>query len=184
MILKLKADEKSDLDTKQTCEKDRMADTRSAILDSREIDEMTDLIVKLTTHIAELDAEIEEMTKEKEATEDELKKATDMRKEENIEWKKTDKMDKEAAGLVMQAKTVLSDFYKDNKLMLVQKSKQPVEGMAAGDAPPPPPPTWEAPYGGKTGESTGILAILDMVHQDILKDQATAKKEEDDAESE
>merc|ERR1719169_321616 len=84
----------------------------------------------------------------------------------------------------MNAKNVLEGFYKDNDLVLVQKSKQPVEGMAAGEAPPPPPPTWEGGYGGKTGESQGIVAIMEMVHEDIVKDRKDAKADEDSAQEE
>merc|ERR1719163_606875 len=65
---------------------------------------------------------------------------------------------------------------------MVQKSKQPVD--TAGEAPPPPPPTWEAPYGGKTGESQGILAIMEMVHEDIVKDRKDAQEDEDKAQEE
>merc|ERR1719439_529453 len=107
-----------------------------------------------------------------------------MRKDENVAWMQTDKDDKLAAETVASAKAVLSGFYKDNGLVFVQKAKQPVEGMAAGDAPPPPPPTWEGGYGGKTGESTGIITIMEMVHQDILEDKAKAKAEEDKSQKE
>jgi hypothetical protein len=39
MIALLKSEEDKDLDIKQTCEKDRMEDTRTAIVFSRTIDE-------------------------------------------------------------------------------------------------------------------------------------------------
>merc|ERR1712138_324791 len=84
----------------------------------------------------------------------------------------------------MSAKKVLEGFYKENDLVLMQKAKQPVTGMAAGDAPPPPPPTWEGGYGGKTGESQGIVAIMEMVHEDIVKDRKDAKADEDSSQSE
>merc|ERR1719453_2292225 len=79
---------------------------------------------------------------------------------------------------------VLESFYKDNGLVFVQKAKQPVEGMAAGEAPPPPPATWEGDYGGKTGESQGIVAIMEMVKEDIVKDRADAKADEDNSQKE
>merc|ERR1719482_2525823 len=56
--------------------------------------------------------------------------------------------------------------------------------MAAGEAPPPPPATWGGDYGGKTGESQGIVAIMEMVHEDIVKDRADAKADEDSSQSE
>merc|ERR1719182_1398791 len=107
-----------------------------------------------------------------------------MREDENAAWKLTDKDDKEAAATVMRAKEVLENFYKDNDLNFIQKAKQPVEGMAAGEAPPPPPPTFEGGYGGKTGEAQGIVSIMEMVHEDIVKDRKDAKADEDASQSE
>ena len=77
------------------------------------------------------------------------------------------------------AQGVLEDFYKENGLSFVQNKK--MDPVAAGEAPPPPPPTWEAPYGGATGESQGIVAILGMIHDDIEKDAAKAKVEEEES---
>merc|ERR1719443_88722 len=82
----------------------------------------------------------------------------------------------EARLAVMNAKKVLEGFYKKNGLSLVQTS--------AKQAPPPPPPTWEGDYGGKTGESQGIIAIMEMVYEDILKDRKDAKADEDAAQKE
>merc|ERR1719335_646789 len=50
--------------------------------------------------------------------------------------------------------------------------------VKAGEAPPPPPPTWDAPYGGAKGESTGIQAILGMILEDVEKDIKKADEEE------
>jgi len=184
MIVLLQEEEDKDLDIKQTCEKDRMEDTRKAIIFSRTIDEQTDQITHLTEVIAECEKTIKELIAEHKETKEALEKATRMRKDENVAWMQTDKDDKLAAETVASAKAVLEGFYKDNGLVFVQKAKQPVEGMAAGEAPPPPPPTWEGDYGGKTGESQGIVAIMEMVHEDIKKDRADAKADEDAAESE
>jgi exonuclease VII small subunit len=183
MIKTLQSDEEKDLDIKQTCESDRMKDTRTAIVASRTIDENTDEITHLAEVIAECKKTIEELVAEHKKTKEELAKATRMREDENAAWKKTDKDDKLAAETVASAKAVLENFYKENDLVFIQ-AKQPVEGMAAGEAPPPPPPTWEGGYGGKTGESQGIVAIMDMVHEDIKKDRADAKADEDDSQKE
>merc|ERR1719199_1651627 len=184
MIDQLKGEEDQDLETKQTCEEDRMANTRKAIVLSRGIDEATDLIAKLTARIAECQNKIRELDAEHEKTKEALAKATKMRKDENEAWKETDADDKLAAETVQNARDVLANFYKDNNLALMQTAKQPVSGMAAGDAPPPPPTTWEGDYGGKTGESQGIVAIMDMVRDDIVKDRKDAKADEDASQQE
>jgi len=184
MIKLLESEEEKDLEIKQTCEEDRMEDTRDAIVYSRTIDEQTDKITHLTEVIAECEKTIEELIAESKKTKEELDKATRIRKDENTAWAQTDKDDKAAAETVASAKQVLEGFYKDNGLVFAQKATQPVEGMAAGEAPPPPPPTWEGDYGGKTGESQGIVAIMEMVHEDIKKDRADAKADEDASEKE
>jgi len=179
MVKQLAAEEQTDLETKQTCEEDRMADTREAITSSRDIDDMTDAITSLSSRIADCEKKIEELIADKKANREELKKAQRMRDDENAAWKKTDADDKAAAETVANAKNVLEGFYKDNRLAFVQKQSQPVSGMEAGDAPPPPPATFGDAYGGKVGESQGIIAIMEMVENDIKKDRADATADED-----
>jgi len=184
MIATLQSEENKDLEIKETCEKDRMVDTRNAIVYSREIDEMTELVNEMAAKIKKCEERIAEIIEEHKKTEEALAKAKRMREDEHAAWMITDKDDKEAAETVMSAKDVLENFYKENDLVLVQKGKQPVTGMAAGEAPPPPPATWEGGYGGKTGEATGIVAIMEMVHEDIVKDRADAKADEDSSQAE
>ena len=85
--------------------------------------------------------------------------------------------DEDAAAVVQSAADVLTKFYEENGLGLVQKAKQPF-ASTAGEAPPPPPPTWTEDYGGKTGESQGIVAVLGLIKSDIEKDIAKADAEE------
>merc|ERR1719183_1600797 len=155
-----------------------MDDTREAAVTSREIDDNTDLITKLTAEIAECEKEIEELQAEHKKTTEALAAAQKMRNDENAEWKQTDSDDKLAAETVKSAKDVLTKWYKENSFL----QQGPVTGMAAGEAPPPPPPT---DFGGaKTGESQGIVAIMEMVYEDIVKDRNDAKADEDAAQQE
>merc|ERR1719453_635020 len=68
MVKTLKEEEDKDLDIKQTCEEDRMKDTRDAIVASRDIDEMSDKITHLTEVIAECKKTIEELVAEHKKT--------------------------------------------------------------------------------------------------------------------
>merc|ERR1719486_111796 len=104
MIKLLESEEDKDLEIKQTCENDRMEDTREAIVASREIDDMTDLVNKLAAKIAECEKTIEEPVAEHKKTKEELDKATKMREDENRNWKVTDKDDKDAAATVQSAR--------------------------------------------------------------------------------
>jgi hypothetical protein len=179
MVHVLEEEEHTDLETKEHCEADRAFNTREAAVLSRSMDEMTEAINKLNAEIVEIKAEIVEKNEAIAATEKELKTATENRDAEHLEWQKTDKEDHDALHTVTSAKDVLAGFYADNGLMLVQR--QP--GGAAGAAPPPPPGTWDAPYGGKTDESTSIISILDMIMEDIQKDIDKSLAAEEKAEA-
>merc|ERR550537_1106421 len=185
MVATLKKEEETDLETKEGCEKDRDEQTRTAAVKSREMDELTDSITRLTDQIANIKTEIEEKKETIKATEDELASATEQRKNENADFKLTDADDKLAKETVEKATGVLESFYADNNLMLVQRQKVGHKSsQAPGEAPPPPPPTFDAPYGGKTDESTSIIAILEMIAQDIQKDIQHAQAAEDKAQQE
>jgi len=181
MIGTLKSEAASDLKIKEDCEKGRMEDTRTAALASRAIDDFTDAMTKLNAEIKQLEKDIVAMEEKKTKVKEELATATDLRKKENTEWTASNSDDEQAAITVNNAKDVLEGFYKDNNLAFVQKASAPV--VEAGAAPPPPPATFEGDYGGKTGESQGISAILGMVYEDIKKDQKKAKAEEDDSQA-
>jgi chromosome segregation ATPase len=173
MVVVLKEEEQSDLATKETCEKDRAEATREAALKSRGMDELTESNNKLSAQIEEIKAEIVEKNAAIAATEKSVADATTNRERENTDYKASERDDKLAKDTVKSAKDVLTSFYKDNGLMFLQ---QP-----AGEAPPPPPATFDAPYGGQTDTATSILAILDMIIDDVQKDMEKAKAEEEKA---
>jgi hypothetical protein len=181
MVHVLYEEEHTDLETKENCEADRAFNTREAAIISRTMDELTEKINKLNVEIEETKATIKDREATVVATEKALDEATKMRDAEHMEWQETDHVDHMAHDTVLNARDVLQGFYTDNGLMLVQKGKrQPA--VVAGAAPPPPPGTWDAPYGGKTDESTSILSILDMIADDIGKDIEKAALAEHKAE--
>jgi hypothetical protein len=175
MVATLSSEEATELAKKEGCEKDRMDDTRSAAKSSRTMDELTEAILSLKAEIKQLEADIVEKEEDVKKTEEALSEATRIREDEATAYAAAKKDDEDAAKLVASAKEVLEQFYADNNLMLVQQSPF----GEAGKAPPPPPKTWEAPYGGKTGESTGIISTLALIHEDINKDIAKATAEEE-----
>mmetsp|Transcript_51368 Transcript_51368/g.112046 ORF Transcript_51368/g.112046 Transcript_51368/m.112046 type:complete len:732 (+) Transcript_51368:88-2283(+) len=179
MLKTLEAEEESDREKKETCEADRAKDTKDAQVFSRTYDENHDEMVRLTGENADLTQQVEEKTAAIKAIIEELAQAKKIREEENAEYLTCKADDEEASKTVLKAKGVLENFYKENDLVFMQAKKAPFTSTA-GDAPPPPPPTWEAPYGGKTGESQGIVAILQMVGDDIKKDAAKTKTEMDE----
>jgi len=184
MIKDLRDEYDEDMKTKEDCEADRMANTKTAKKTAQAMDDQTALINRKKATIADCQAEIkaiDEKTKETNLQRDE---ATVARRKEKLEYEAAKAMDEAAATLIASAKDVLQKFYTDNGLALAQVHKQarhtqPV--VTAGEAPPPPPTTFSEPYGGAKGESNGIQSLLEMVHADVEKDIKTATKAEKDA---
>jgi len=185
MLKVLQEEENMDLEKKEFCEANRATDTRDAIKTSRAMDELSDDITAGKAKIAEITAEIKDKEEQVRITEEELKEAKEMREKEHAEWTASNKDDKDAKALVLAAKDVLAKFYSENGLMLAQTAKKGAAPFTseAGNAPPPPPATWEAPYGGRTEESTGIVTMLETIAEDIQKDLQKASDEEDAGES-
>jgi len=181
MIVDLKKEQEKDFKTSQTCQDDRAKDTRAAVKASRSVDEKFDSIAKLESEIAEIEDTIKEKNETIAEIEKDMAKATDNRKAENEEFLAEKKDDEDAIQIIKDAKAVLTNFYKENGLMFVQLSKPKI---VAGKAPPPPPATWDAPYGGKTEETTSILAMIDMIVTDIKDDISKEKASEDKAQKE
>jgi len=177
MVSLLKQEEVDDLTKKENCEKERADDTRSAAMKSRKMDDATDLMTRLTQEAEDLGVEIKEKSKTVAEIEAALAEATAIREAETKEWMVNDKDDRDMAETVLKAREVLDTFYKENNLMFVQQPEQ----VPAGEAPLPPPKTWEGGYQGKTDQATGILAVLDMIHEDVVKDLDLAKAAEDKA---
>jgi len=178
MVKTLKAEEATDLDNKEDCEKTRADDTRKAILFSRAMDDATDAITRLQSEIEEIKSEISDKKKSIAKAEEELKGATRQREDENTEFKANLADDKAMAEVLAKAKAVLKDFYKENDLMLVQRQPEVAAELKAGEAPPPPPSTWDKPYGGKTQVSMGVVAALEVIEDDVQKDIKTATDSE------
>jgi len=184
MVKTLKDEEASDLENKEECEKDRADDTRKAILLSRDMDDATDTITRLASEIEEIKSDIKDKKKSISKAEEQLKEAKRQREDENREFKTNLADDKAMASVLAKAKAVLEDFYKENELVLVQRQPEVAAELKAGKAPPPPPATWDAPYGGKTQVSMGVIAALEVIEDDVQKDITTAKEAEKKAAAE
>merc|ERR1719198_2601631 len=182
MLTSLADEETEDLTKKDQCESDRMTNTQEAKMTSKNIDTNTETIDLLTAAIAAATKQIEDIEQQITDLNAEKKAADEQRAAEAAEYA-TNKQDDEAAvGLIETAMGVLTDFYQNEGLALLQKKQEPF--VAAGEAPTPPPTTFEGGYGGATGEKNGIIAIMELIKQDIEKDISKATSNENTAISE
>merc|ERR1719240_531170 len=178
IIAELDSEEGTDIANKEQCEKERMENTQQAKVVSKEIDTNVETMDRLTAQIEAANKTVQEIVAEIEDLEEAKREAGENRATENKEYLAAEADDTAAVGLIENAMGVLQTFYQENGLMLAQvrRVKQPF--VEAGEAPTPPPSTWEGEYGGAKGESTGIIAIMELIKADIEKDIEKAKSQE------
>merc|ERR1719486_1503338 len=191
MVSDLHEEADDDLKTKETCEADRMKNTKTAKKAAQAMDDQTALINRKKADIEAMQKEIAGIVAHVKELKLQLEEAQIQRAKENREYKAAKAQDEAAAVLIGKSKDVLQKFYTDNGLALAQTgshvaqhggSAQPE--VVAGEAPPPPPSTFSEPYGGNKGANNGIQSILEMVKADVEKDIKTATAEEEKAKSE
>merc|ERR1719456_283286 len=184
MLTSLSTEEQEDLTKKDQCENDRMTNTQEAKMYSKNIDTNTETIDRLTAAIAAANKQIEDINDQISDLNAEKKAADEQRAAEADEYSTNQQDDTAAAGLVTTAIGVLKDFYAGEQGLTNVGFLQQEPFVAAGEAPTPPPTTWDSGYGGATGESNGIVAIMELIKQDIEKDIAKATSNENTAISE
>merc|ERR1719236_343195 len=181
----LKKEEEADMAEKAMCEKERSERTQKVQIFSKQIDMSTAVIGRLTEHIAASQKQVDGINVEIKENEDAKKEATEIRNKEKIEYGESVDDDTAAGKVVENAIEVLKSFYKNNELagpgfiqVRAEKAQQP-----AGEAPTPPPSTWGGEYKGASGETGGIVALMEGIKADIEKDIRSADKEESDAQA-
>merc|ERR1719331_3442491 len=185
LIEELETEESDDLKTKEQCEKERMENTQEAKMVSKEIDTNVETIDRLTAQIEEAEKMIKQIQAEIQDLDVEIRDAGDNRAKENAEYMAAEAEDNAAVELVSNAMGVLEKFYEENGLKFTQlhaevrrAGEEPF--VAAGEAPTPP-PAMSTTDGSR--ESKGVIMMLEMIKEDIEKDIATAKKQEEEAQA-
>merc|ERR1719169_149511 len=157
MVSDLHEEADEDLKTKETCEQDRMSNTKTAKKSAQAMDDETALINRKKADIEAMQKEIAGIVAHVKELKLQLEEAQIQRAKENREYKAAKAQDEAAAVLIGKSKDVLEKFYADNGLALAQTgshvaqhggSAQPE--VVAGEAPPPPPST----FGGEPYEGT------------------------------
>merc|ERR1719379_2818850 len=120
MVSDLHEEADEDLKTKETCEADRMANTKTAKKSAQSMDDETALINRKKADIEAMQKEIEGIVAHVKELKLQLEEAQIQRAKENREYKASKADDEAAAVLIGKAKDVLEKFYQDNGLALAQ----------------------------------------------------------------
>merc|ERR1719331_2029468 len=107
----------------------------------------------------------------------------EIRNKEKIEYGESVDDDTAAGKVVENAIEVLKSFYKNNELNAPGLLQVTASAQEPGEAPTPPPSTWDDTYKGASGETGGIVALMEGIKADIEKDIRAADKEESDAQA-
>jgi len=172
MIEDLRVEEQEDIKARDVCNNQENA------LNAQE-DDLAYNIKKKGEEKERMEAKKKEVIDEKLNIQDEIAVAkTEMeemlaaRNEENAEFKKALKDDTDAVALLEKAIQSITAFYTNNKIPLEFVQKAPEYSVDEDKAP-------DASFGGPAkSESTGIIAILGMLKEDLEKEIKVAREEE------
>jgi len=187
MVANLKKEQADDEAKKEYCDKefdtseDKKKELDLKVSDSATaIEELEGSIATLTEEIASLEAGIK-------ALDAAVAEATEIRKGENADYKELKQSDTAAKEILAMAKNRLNKFY-NPKLYKPPPVEEPtfvqIAAHASERVAPPPPPETFGPYTKKTEESTGVIAMIDLLVKDLDKELQEAEVMEADAQKE
>jgi len=178
MVASLRKEEAEDIKHRDRCQNSQgkngndMADLNGSIEKAAaKLERMEDEEKELQDAIDTLDGDISK-------TKSDMEELLEMRNDESDAFKKALKDDADAVALLGQAIVSLTQFYKNNKIPLALAQKEPEYSEDPDKAPDA---SFAKSYGGKKGESRGIVAILDMIKEDTANEMKTSRVDDADA---
>jgi len=210
LVVQLKNEQKEDDQKKDYCdaEFDKTEDKAKAL--ANDISDTETAIDDETESISNLKASIEALDDGIRALDKEVEKATETRQEEHEDFTANAAANSAAVDLLKFAKNRLNKFYnpslykappkrelsEDEQITLnMGGTLAPTEApggiagtgigfvQAHNGAAPPPPPAADMAYKTKGEESSGVIAMIDTLVNDVEKDMQEAELEEKDAQS-
>jgi len=118
-------------------------------------------------------------------TETEMAELLDLRNTDVADFRQAVKDDTQAVAILEEAIVALTRFYDKNKieLGLVSKRQEPGPKYTI-DQDKAPETVWDnAEYKGRSSETTGIVAIVEMIKEDVEKEIKKAKEDDADAQA-
>mmetsp|Transcript_60869 Transcript_60869/g.120553 ORF Transcript_60869/g.120553 Transcript_60869/m.120553 type:complete len:704 (+) Transcript_60869:67-2178(+) len=185
MIALLRKEEQSDIQHRDRCQAGENKYNNDVSDIHAQIEQVDGNIKRLEASEHQLRLDIKAVESEIEATKEDIEKQKSVRNRENAEFKQALKDDESAVQLLKQAITLMSKFYKKNKIpmALLSRKEKPPEGvpMYTYDPDKAPETSWSGSFGGRRGESKGVMSIIAMIMEDIKSEMKVARKEEAEA---
>merc|ERR1711933_72574 len=141
-------------------------------------------IERMKDKVKTLDGEIKTLIIEIGETEDEMAKQLDLRNNEVALFRQALKDDADGVQILTETIAALKKFYKKNKIPLELRQKKD-EPEYTNDPDKAPETIWEGgDYGGRKDETTGIVAILGMLREDLENEMKIGREEDAENEAE
>merc|ERR1719281_1583512 len=160
MIDDLVQEEDADFAEKTQCENDQKSNTQSAKTDSKSIDANTAEIDRLNAKIEKAEEGIASNKQQIDDLEQAKVEATDQREKEAKDYAQAKLDDQGAIDLLETSMQVLKD----------RSAHKQEPFVAAGEAPEEAPATWDSEYGGASGETAGIIGLMEEIKTDLETD--------------
>merc|ERR1719163_2079397 len=175
LIQKLTTEAAEEADQKSWCDAELKANKETRDEKTEEVNRLTARSDMLHSQIAQLTSELEELSDQISELNLALKEATEDRAAEKAANDKAIADAKGAIPAVRSALKVLKDFYAkaSSATALVQQPSP------AGDAPG----SWDKPYTGMGGSSTGVLGMLEVILADFVRLEQETSSSEAEAQS-
>jgi hypothetical protein len=194
MISDLRTEEQEDIQHRDRCERAMNKNANNMEDAEHQMKKSAAAIKRLEDEASAIKSEIKKLEDAISDTKKDMKDLLDMRNTAVDEFKQAMKDDTDAIALLEQAITALSGFYKKNKIEgVAMAQKDEPEYSANADAAPK--LSYEGArtdggvsggksYGGRQGETSGIIGIIKMLKEDLEAEVRTASKDNAAAEEE
>lgn len=158
--------------------KNDMEDAEHEVVKSEKaILRMQDQVNNYERTISRLEGEIAE-------TQQEMTTQLELRNKEVADFKQALKDDADAIQILSETLAALSKFYKRNKIPLNLRQTSAPEREYTHDPDEAPETVWSTgDYGGRKAETKGILAIIEMLREDLENEMKTSREEDAEAEA-
>mmetsp|Transcript_55147 Transcript_55147/g.129110 ORF Transcript_55147/g.129110 Transcript_55147/m.129110 type:complete len:710 (-) Transcript_55147:43-2172(-) len=184
MLVRLRAEEQADVMHRDKCQGAENKNTNNMADHEHDMNKDTATLARLGNEEQLLQADLEDINMQINMTIMSMDMARSLRTQEEAEFRKSVLDDTQAIELLEQAIVALSNFYKNNGLALDLTQKkvslhQSEDPSYTVDQDKAPDMIWDdANYGGRKSETSGVVAILSMIKEDLEKEIQTSRAEE------
>jgi len=181
MIASLRKEESEDIAHRDRCQGSQGKNANDMADLNHDIEKAAAELERMGDSETELKASVKSLEEQIGETKTNLEELLTMRNAESEAFKQALKDDQDAVDTIAKAIVSLTKFYKSNKIPLALAQKKEDPKYAVDEDKAPETSFSGGDYGGRKGESGGIIAILEMLKEDTENEMKTSRA--DDAEA-